>query len=30
MQHYMLLLINGARSITAMLVLQTTDDRRLR
>ena len=30
MQHYMLLLINGARSITAMLVLRTTDDRRLR
>jgi hypothetical protein len=25
MQHYMLLLINGARSITPMLVLRTTD-----
>jgi hypothetical protein len=30
MQHYMLLLINGARSITPMLVLRTTDDHRLR
>jgi hypothetical protein len=30
MQQYMLRLINGARGITSMLVLRTTDDRRLR
>ena len=30
MQHYMLRLSNMARSITPMLVLRTTDDRRLR
>jgi hypothetical protein len=30
MQHYMLMLINGAHSIDSMLVMRTTDDRRLR
>ena len=30
MQHYMLRLINMARSIASMRVLRTTDDRRLR